>query len=609
MKKVLFVCVALAGFTCSTAHAWQLQIYNEFVRVGPDGKVLSQDWHGQPPGPFQAARIAVSGPRNGHISLVIVVSDETGGKFSLDVRRVGQPAVRLELYRAWYHKKKGADEFVPDALVPVKVPVTFSLPAEDNRVAGQKAQMFWLDAWIEKHAQPGPATIEVTLQADSRQITKAIEIQVLPITLPDEDPIAADHNSYGTGWLGGQYPKLRSRLGDRWSTSKELFRLIHAYHRLFYEHRGIFHQLGYGHEGRVSKIFAPELAGYGKNRRIVSWELFEKHYGPLLDGSAFKGSFRPARPIRFMYLPINPEWPARFVLWGTPGYEAEFVSVVRQMAKYFEKRGWIHTKFEMFFNHKKRYKAFCWDGDETRFARDDVFFKEYGRLLHQAIPRNCKAQFVFRHDASWRLAQQWQTLDGVIDLWCCGGGMLSWYPEAPAMLKARGNIVWFYGGTPSAFDPIISITEYPLTAWMWGVDGYCRWLTISPGADPWFEFEGGGTCLAYSGERFGIEGPIPCIRLKLERNAVQDIALFNILADRIGTAKAKRLIARLAGATPEDWWNPKPGFLNTPPWTWDNAMLGDAGRPPVITRKNLDGRWWLKVRQVVIDKVLQEAGK
>ena len=44
------------------------------------------------------------------------------------------------------------------------------------------------------------------------------------------------------------------------------FELIHAYHRVFYENRGVFHQLGYGHGGKVGPEFAPRLEGTGKQQ-------------------------------------------------------------------------------------------------------------------------------------------------------------------------------------------------------------------------------------------------------------------------------------------------------------------------------------------------------
>ena len=34
----------------------------------------------------------------------------------------------------------------------------------------------------------------------------------------------------------------------------------------------------------------------------------------------------------------------------------------------FREKGWTSTRFELFFNHKKRYKGFPWDGDESSLS-------------------------------------------------------------------------------------------------------------------------------------------------------------------------------------------------------------------------------------------------
>ena len=98
--------------------------------------------------------------------------------------------------------------------------------------------------------------------------------------------------------------------------------------------------------------------------------LTEMVLGPLFDGTAFSASRRGPRPIPFVYLPINPEWPASYEFWGERGYEAEFVNVLSEMEHHFREKGWTHTNFEVFFNHKKRYKGFPWDGDEVRFQKE-----------------------------------------------------------------------------------------------------------------------------------------------------------------------------------------------------------------------------------------------
>lgn len=69
------------------------------------------------------------------------------------------------------------------------------------------------------------------------------------------------------------------------------------------------------------------------------------------------------------------------------------------MEKHCREKEWTRTRFEMFFNHKKRYKAFPWDGDEVRFPEDGKYFVEYGRLLKRALPADSPVKFLFRTDA------------------------------------------------------------------------------------------------------------------------------------------------------------------------------------------------------------------
>ena len=75
----------------------------------------------------------------------------------------------------------------------------------------------------------------------------------------------------------------------------------------------------------------------------------------------------------FMYLPVNPEWPTSYLWWDEPGYEAEFVNVLSDFERHFREKKWTSTRLEVFFNQKKRYKGFPWDGDEIRFDRDNQY--------------------------------------------------------------------------------------------------------------------------------------------------------------------------------------------------------------------------------------------
>ena len=66
------------------------------------------------------------------------------------------------------------------------------------------------------------------------------------------------------------------------------------------------------------------------------------------------------------------------------------------------------------------------------------------------------------------MEREWQALAGVVNFWVCGGGMSSWYPDGVKMLKARGDTVWTYGGTPAVTEPSSHISLEILRAWIQG---------------------------------------------------------------------------------------------------------------------------------------------
>ena len=568
-------CTMFLSAASLAASTLRLNVLPQNVRPNPIGGIVAAD---RTANEAPAQSISLTVPRKAYASFHLVASASPTAKFRLaEVAFPAKTGVQVDVFREWFHYVPAAKQYFPDALIPVHLPHMFAVADVENQIPGQSAQAFWVDLWIPGSVTPGNYKTKFVLSSGSKSSSVLIRLRVLAATVPDDDAVVMDHNSYGTGWFSDQYPRLAERVGPNFLESPDADRLIHAYHRIFYEHRGTFHQLGYGHAGKVSPSFAPVLAGDGKNRHIIDWTRFDRHYRPLLDGSAFVSSRRGAKPIPFTYLPVNPEWPASYEHWGEAGYEREFSNVLAEMDQHFRERGWTNTRFEMFFNHKKRYKGFDWDGDEQRFAGDYEYLKVYRRLLNTAIPHS-PVRYVFRADVSWTMEQQWNELAGVINFWVCGGGMFSWYPQAPALLRSRGDIIWTYGGTPSVAKPSSYIALDVARAWIQGVDGFVRWLTTSPGPDPWFHFAGGEEALVYPGDRFGIDGPIPSIRLKLERNAVQDVALLNSLAH---TAEARlRLADGLAQAfnhtKAKDWWSLRPRLADTAAEDWSNADIDDA---------------------------------
>ncbi len=578
-----------------------LEALPEFLRTDPSGAIVKPDAGAASAATAFSKSVSLTGARGGYVSFQLVVRPQPGSFYELSVAIGGtKNAVPVDLFREWFHFVDSEKRYYPDALIPMKSPYSSRFPEPDNHIANQAVQAFWVDVWIPEDAAPGIVKGAAVLKSGGKRKKLPIRLEVLPAVIPPEDAITIDHNSYGTSWMAKSY-KPEGMTTDDFLRSDELFHLIHLYHRIFYEHRGIFHQLGYGHAGKVAPEFAPALQGSGRNKHIVNWDLYDRHYGPLLDGTAFEGTRRGPRPIPFVYLPLNPNWPADYLWWGEPGYETEFVNVVSEMEWHFRAKGWTKTKFEMFFNHKKRYMGFSWDGDETRFPKDFKFFREYKRLLDKAVPSDSPVQFVFRADSSWAMHEQFRELAGVLNMWVCAQSILGWAPDAVERLRKRGDIVWYYSGHSSITQPATFIDSSVVRAWLWGVNGFIHWLVTSPGKDPWFHSNGGSLALIYPGTRFGIRGPIPTIRLKLQRNCAQDLALLNKIGAGGGLTALRREVARhYNGTSPSDWWVPRPALADRPPTEWTNPDLGDVWAPQEKMTKAIPANAWQNVHDYII---------
>jgi hypothetical protein len=584
---VLLVLGIALVLSTKALHGATLKALPEWRRPDPFGQVVTADV-GQDSWLHQ---VKIKAARGGYASFHVVAEDAAGGKLSVDL------PLQVDLYREWFHWNVPDKKYYPDALIPVASQHAAVRSAEAPSIAGQKADAFFVDVWIPELTKPGTYRGSVRVEGTGATNRLSIEIEVLAWTVPAEDAISLDNNSYGVDWLHAQYPKLFLAAHDDLAVEAKL---IHAHHALFYENRGIFHQLGYSHLGSVQRGFAPALAGTGKSKHVVDWTDFDRNFGPLLDGSVFTSTRRGARPIPYLYLPINAAWPANELWWGEPGYDVEFRNVVSEMEKHFAERGWTHTRFEMFFNQKKRYKGFAWDGDEIRFPKDEQYLLKFASLLHESLPKSTPVQVVFRADASWQIEREVDDLKGAITMWTLGSGMVTWYEDKLPALREQGDVLWTYGGTPPVSATASGIAIDPMRTWVMGVDGFVRWLTVSPGPDPWFHLTGGEETLIYPGERFGVEGPLPSLRLKLQRNCLQDIAILRA-KEKDGDIHVKRdAVLAFNGTDISDWKNTK----TTPPvgdvMDWTNADIGDALKPYEKQFESVDAAAWERVHALAL---------
>jgi hypothetical protein len=166
----------------------------------------------------------------------------------------------------------------------------------------------------------------------------------------------------------------------------------------------------------------PKLEGKGKDIKVI-WDEYDKRFGPLFDGSAFKDSRRGAVPLEVMYLPFEDSWPTPLSKenynyqghWPTKGedtkylveqvlkapyigdalsqeYKDAFLAVQRQFIEHFKEKGWNKTEMQCFYGGKKTHRTqygvnMWWTTDEPYHWDDWMALEFFCRLWSQRRPR------------------------------------------------------------------------------------------------------------------------------------------------------------------------------------------------------------------------------
>ncbi|MBA4386500.1 MAG: hypothetical protein C0404_00885 [Verrucomicrobia bacterium] len=500
----------------------------------------------------QSASLSLSGAGNETVLFQMVTEKRAGSLESVAME--GSGALKLQLAVNANISVPVGGVFYDDPVCPVEPSAIGGMSrdlARLLRLKDRQRQTWTIELYIPRGAPAGTHELALVVGLKGRKIKFKVLLTVFGFELPDEVACTADMNAYGvsiaSGWAG-----MDPRSDRYLAVEKEFFRACH-------DHRSVFHLLPYSHSGRIEKDFAPILEGKGRTRRVKDWTPFDKHWGAYLDGSAFAGTRRGATPVPYLYLPINLNWPAYFEKFGTPGYELEFKNVVREFAVHFAEKGWTKTKFEVFFNHKTRWKYFPWDMDEIRFEKDNKATLYLARLANEAVAGVPGVKFINRIDSSWIFDKSARSeLGDAIDLWIVNGSYMAPFPDAAELLKKKGKEVWFYGGAGSiASWHRIFVIQWPWQAWGRGVDGFTWWNALGWSSDMFKNPGRGGDFCLYPGSAVGMEGPLMSVRMKALLRGMQDHAYLSLLTERTGSrAAADAIIKDHLGCTRgrEDWW-------------------------------------------------------
>ena len=207
-------------------------------------------------------------------------------------------------------------------------------------------------------------------------------------------------------------------------------------------------------------------------------------------------------------------------------YERVFGQAYMRFADHLKKRGWFS-------------KAVYYISDEPHYRHDYVIdqMKKLCDIAHRFEPD------LPIYSSTWVFVPQWE---GYLDIW--GIGPHGSCPvDRMRHLRGRGFKMWFTTDGHMCIDtPYLAIER--LLPWLcfkydvsgyefWGVSwwtydpwerGWHRYIRQSPEGKRWrwVRYPNGDGYLAYPGERVGLEGPAPSIRILAVRDGVEDYEMF-----------------------------------------------------------------------------------
>lgn len=448
-------------------------------------------------------RLIVSAGQNALKDVTAEVSDLNSGghvipasniqMFRAHHLHIPEPSLRTGNPTGWY----------PDALIPFVDPqsgkelsgaVYDAVPFDVE--AGQNAEI-WCDAWVPAGTPAGLYRAAVTVMAGKVELAKVpVELQVWDFELPAELAMRSNFGDLGR--------RLTSMVAPE-STPEEAAAIEQLYIAELLRHRAVPGSLG-----DIWPDWTPDggIKETGQAERLRSL-VEEKHVNAI------------RIPFRYQDDPKQAK------------------AYLAAMADWLRGLGYLEL-------------AYIYLRDEPNDAEEYETVRQQGKLIHEAAPdiaRMCTEQTVTSNP-------EWGNLYGAVDIWCPLWGL---WDEATANERLKlGERLWSYTALcqgPKA-TPWWQIDMEPLNfrapfwvSWHDNITGFLYWSSVYWQAygsmegvweRPAFrdKFWGEGMLL-YPGPPAGIKGPVPSIRLKLIREALEDYEYMAMAAGINGERRAQ----------------------------------------------------------------------
>jgi hypothetical protein len=413
---------------------------------------------------------------------------------------VFQPSPSSNAASGWY----------PDALIPLAGGnAAARFPASAERVESGVNQGFWVDVYVPRDTAPGDYAGKITALADNVPLGEvSVKVRVQPFTLPDSMAMRSNFGSLGSG--------LARRLGMD-AGSPEFAAVEDQYIDTLLNHRAIPSSLG-----DIWPQWSPDKgiddSRSGERLRMM---VEKRHVNSLCVPFAHQSEPEKCR------------------------------AYLHDMGTYLRGKGWLEL-------------AYIYMEDEPNDAEQYETVRRQGALIRESgIKRLCTEQTVASKS-------EWGSLYGAVDIWC---PLWCLYDESTARERQQlGEEIWTYTALcqGNGKAPFWQIDLAPVhfrapfwVNWHYGAKGFLYWSSIYWGKeqDPWTaphfrERYWGEGMLLYPGKDAGVSGPVPSIRLKLIREAMEDFEYMTLAARQGRQSQVDEIVGSLVRSFSD--WNQDP---------------------------------------------------
>ena len=468
--------------------------------------------------------------------------EKTAADIQIEVSNMA--GVSHRVWRCWPVKVK--DKWVSEYAIPVTEKLPVKIPDEQNKSGLQYADIV-IDLIVAPDAVPGIRSGLVTVKAGAESRNFPVELHIHKAVIPAEIHFNPELNAYDEpGGAGSE-------------------RCLDA-HRIAHYNRCSINAVPYTQRGDMHAGAAPKVDADG---HVTDWSVYDKNFGPLLDGSAFKDNPRAGIPVPVFYLPMNENWPLPMAANYHPGcpltgqdwkpkhdllakppeeaftkeYQAAMTHVSRDFLKHFEEQKYTRTLAECFFNNKWHFSKLrlggtAWTMDEPTDYLDWHALAFFSALFHDGIKNQSASHLVFRGDIS-RPMWQGNCMDGLIEIMYSGNGQFSMHPLMRESRRRMTATLYTYGSANNIGRSNLETVAWCLKAHCHDCDGVVPWQSL--GGDDAFDIgdkpDSGNALIVDGRKRFGVNA-IASLRVHAFRDGAQLCELLRLLEIKNGWSRA-----------------------------------------------------------------------